>query len=73
MSDRPIALSYQLSATGSLFLQKENVESHECHADGDGGIRNIERRPMIRGKMNVEKIDHFPESKTIQEISYGPA
>ena len=48
---------------------EQQLNGHQADADGDGGIRNIESRPVIWKKVKIEKIDHLSISNSIDEIS----
>lgn len=48
---------------------KDQREHHERHADGDGGVRNVERGPVILVIVNIDEVDNHPDSQPIRQVA----
>ena len=42
-----------------FFFLEQQVDHQKPHADGDRGIRHVERGPVVAPPVNVDEIDHF--------------
>jgi len=52
------------------FLEQE-VEDENSNTDSNGTIGDIKCRPVQVADVEIQKIDHFPGSYSIDKITYG--
>src|SRR2546428_10927404 len=55
-----------------LFMEKP-LEDQQPRADRDGGIGDVERRPMPAEGMEIEEVDHLAEAQPVDEVAERPA
>ena len=46
----------------------QQFDGHQPDSDTDGGVRNIEGRPMEWGMVKLEEINHFSVEKAVDQI-----
>jgi len=50
-------------------MREDQIVRQQQRAEGDARIRNIESRPMILAGVQLDEIDHEPESHSISQVS----
>ena len=55
------------------MIVKQELKGHQSDADADGGIRDIERRPMKRRDIKIKEVHHFTITQPIDQVSDGAA
>src|SRR5262245_48747078 len=53
--------------------REEEAEAEQHHAHGDGGVGDVERRPVIPAQVHVHEVDHGAEARAIHEVPESPA
>lgn len=52
-----------------IRLFKHEVDDQKDHADRDRGIRDVECRPVVAVDIDIQKVDHLPETQPVDEIA----
>src|SRR2546430_15971632 len=55
-----------------LFMEKP-LEDQQPRADRDGGVGDVERRPMPAEGMEIEEVDHLAEAQPVDDVAERPA
>src|SRR5205807_2284522 len=68
------ALSSKARSPRSAPLFMENpLEDQQRRTDRDGGIGEVERRPMPAQGVEIEEIDHLAEAQPVDDVAERPA
>ncbi len=54
--------------TPSTFI-KDHGEHHERYADGDAGVGDVERGPVVLVVVDINKVDDHADSQPIQQVA----
>ncbi|VTR68165.1 hypothetical protein DESC_70005 [Desulfosarcina cetonica] len=54
-------------------LAQDHMGNENRDPDGDGAVRHVEGRPVMGSHVEIEKIDHLPETQAIDEVAHGTA
>src|SRR5437773_12358460 len=55
-----------------LFMEKP-LEDQQPRADRDGGVGDVERRPMPAEGMQIEEVDHLAKAQPVYYVAERPA
>ena len=56
-----------------MFVEEQHVNNDQSRADGDGGIGDIERGPMVVAKPNLEEVGDGTVNDAVGYITGGTA
>src|SRR6202521_5858974 len=61
------------SNLGYMRPHTHHVENHDHHADGDRGVRDVERPEVIRPPVDVDEVHHRSRRDPIEQVACGAA
>src|ERR1700674_4722037 len=61
------------SNLGYMRPHTDHVENHDHHADGDRGVRDVERPEVICTPVDVDEVHHRSLRDPIEQIARGAA
>src|SRR5260370_27601582 len=50
----------------------EHIENHDADADGDGGVRHVERPEVMGPPVDVDEIHYRTDDDPVDQIAGGP-